>query len=75
MDYKRFQNQVCSYYNNTKLEVICLIGAYQHGPPPEFLSKDKKWQERVTKITLPGGRLPSWKILGLTLSALELGCY
>ncbi|MHA2362382.1 MAG: hypothetical protein ACXAC7_00385 [Candidatus Hodarchaeales archaeon] len=67
-----FQEFLCSSHNSEE-NFVCLIGAYQRGPPPAFLFSDSRWSNMVETIKLPGQRLSSWKVFNLALSALEFG--
>jgi rRNA pseudouridine-1189 N-methylase Emg1 (Nep1/Mra1 family) len=68
---QNFSKLLSSYYSASE-PIVCLIGGYQYGPAPDRLLstlKDKKI--KVVEITLPGGRLPSWKVLNLALYSIE----
>lgn len=51
---------------------LCLIGGYQHGSIPDNLVKNNNRFSQKESITLPGGRLPSWKIINDIINILEI---
>lgn len=66
-----FADLLTGYYTSTET-FLCLIGGYQHGQMPDGIKKqitDSK--VKIQEISLQGGRLPSWKVLSISLQALE----
>lgn len=66
-----FADLISPYYTSDEL-FVCLIGGYQHGQIPVPISKQVKDSKvPIQEIALEGGRLASWKVLSLTLQAIE----
>ena len=66
-----FAKNIYSYHTDPD-PILCLIGGYQHGPPPKLdLPKINKINTKITYLTLEGGRLPSWKVLSKALQGIE----
>lgn len=66
-----FADVLTDYYKSPKT-VLCLIGGYQHGKIPEAVLKQlKESKVKIQNIALEGGRLPSWKVMSISLQALE----
>ena len=66
-----FADVLTDYYKRPET-ALCLIGGFQHGGMPESISKQiKESKVKVKEISLEGGRLPSWKVLSISLQALE----
>jgi len=59
-------------YHRKSENTLCLIGGYQHGPPPKALEKLVKGKKvNLEYVTLEGGRLPSWKVVNIALQGME----
>lgn len=66
-----FADVLTDYYKSPQT-VLCLIGGYQHGKIPEAILKQLKTSKvKIREISLEGGRLPSWKVMSISLQALE----
>lgn len=64
--------EVMTKYFRSSEQFVCLIGGYQHGPPPEQLLKEfSNKKTKIVDLMLKGGRLPSWKVLNIALQGIE----
>ena len=68
---QEFSEKMSSYLVQDS-NFIILIGGFQHGGIPENIAELLKTKSNVEKITLPGGRLPSWKVLSNILYVIEM---
>ena len=66
-----FANVLTDHYKSPEI-VLCLIGGFQHGKIPDPILKQlKESKVKLNDISLEGGRLPSWKVVSISLQAIE----
>lgn len=71
LDLHSLADLLTGYYTSSDT-FLCLIGGYQHGKIPEAILKQiKDAKIQMQEISLEGGRLPSWKVISISLQAIE----